>query len=105
MCFNIFVKTIYFDMTKTVTFTIEAPTKSNVELLGDFTNWQEMPIKLKERTEGLYEANVKFRHPATYQYKYQLDGEWIEEMIVVSPACGTVPNPFGSRNFFIDIIF
>lgn len=89
-----------------ITFQVKTPLLSKkAELLGDFTNWQERPVKMKKVMDGLFEVKVRFKNPNTYQYKFRIDNEWKEDLNDGSPSNGTVPNPFGSRNYFIDVIF
>jgi 1,4-alpha-glucan branching enzyme len=91
-------------MSVRITFQVRTvPTAGSAELLGDFTNWQERPIRMKKVMEGLFEISVKFRQANTHVYKFRVDGEWKEELDDGSPANGTVPNPFGTRNYSIDI--
>jgi hypothetical protein len=58
---------------------------------------------MKKIHSGLFEIAVKFKEYRTYYYKYKIDGKWKEDMDDGFPADGTVPNPFGSRNYYIDI--
>ncbi len=87
-----------------ITFQVKTEKDANIaELLGDFTNWEDKPIKMKKIIPGLFEISVKFRENKVYHYKYKVDKKWKEEMDDGSPADGTVPNPFGTRDYFIDI--
>jgi len=93
-------------MSVKITFQVRTrPEAREAELLGDFTNWQEKPIAMKKVMNGLFEAVVKFRQPDSHKYKFRVDGEWKEEMSDGSPANGTVPNPFGTHNYYLDVIF
>ncbi len=75
------------------TFAFNAPAASSVQLVGDFTHWQEQPLSLKKETSGLWRVSVEL--PAgTHHYRFLVDGEWRDD-----PECTVrVPNPFGSEN-------
>ncbi len=88
---------------KTILFSIEAPEGSIVEIAGDFTNWLEAPLRLHYKDARVYERKVTFRRSGTFQYKYRIDGNWVEKMEEVKPSSKSIPNAFGTRNFFIDI--
>lgn len=55
--------------------------------------------------DGLFEVKVRFKEPNTHQYKFRIDDQWKENLNDGSPSNGTVPNPFGTRNYFIDVMF
>ncbi len=75
------------------TFSFTAPTATSVQLVGDFTRWQENPINLKQGTDGVWQAAVALK-PGTHHYRFLVDGQWRDD-----PDCAVrVPNPFGSEN-------
>jgi len=74
-------------------FSIRAAGASTVQLVGDFTQWQERPISLQKDTDGTWKATV-ILPPGTHQYRFVVDGEWCDD-----PACTQrAPNPFGGEN-------
>ena len=74
-------------------FTFRAPEAISVQLVGDFTHWQEKPISLKKDTTGVWYANVQLP-PGVHHYRFLVDGEWRDD-----PECSLrVPNPFGGQN-------
>jgi 1,4-alpha-glucan branching enzyme len=74
-------------------FSIRAPEAMSVQLVGDFTHWQEMPINLKKDTGGVWHAHVQLP-PGVHHYRFLVDGEWRDD-----PECSLrVPNPFGGQN-------
>ena len=74
-------------------FTIFAPAAGDVQLVGDFTSWEEKPIKLKRSKDGNWKATVPLE-PGTHEYRYLVDGQWIND-----PECSdTRPNAFGQQN-------
>jgi 1,4-alpha-glucan branching enzyme len=78
---------------KKQTFRLTAPTAKKVQLVGDFTNWQEQPVALKKSVDGVWTASVGLR-PGSHHYLFIVDGEWRDD-----PECEMhVPNPYGSRN-------
>jgi 1,4-alpha-glucan branching enzyme len=75
------------------TFSLRAPDASSVQLVGDFTQWQERPINLKKGAGGVWQTAVKLS-PGTHHYRFLVDGEWRDD-----PECTLrTPNPFGGEN-------
>ena len=74
-------------------FSFRAPEAISVQLVGDFTHWQEKPISLKKDTAGIWHASVKLS-PGMHHYRFLVDGEWRDD-----PECSLrVPNPFGGED-------
>ena len=74
-------------------FAIKAPTAMSVQLVGDFTHWQKVPIHLRKDADGVWRTAVELA-PGTHHYRFLVDGEWRDD-----PECTLrVPNPFGSQN-------
>jgi 1,4-alpha-glucan branching enzyme len=74
-------------------FSIKEPQATNVQLVGEFSEWEKTPIKLKKQKNGLWTARVPLP-PGSYQYRFVVDGRWRDD-----PTCPTrVPNPFGEMN-------
>jgi len=57
----------------------------SVQLVGDFTQWQERPIKLQKGADGVWRATVKLE-PGTHHYRFLVDGEWRDD-----PEYGQIP--------------
>ena len=84
---------------KRILFSLLARRAKHVQLVGDFTDWEARPIpmdrmKPRSRTFGA----IVDLPPGTYQYKYIVDGEWVED-----PKADSVPNEFGTSNSVITI--
>ncbi len=80
-------------MKKRQTFSLEQPSATNVQLVGDFSGWEKKPIELKKQKNGLWKTTLSLE-PGTYQYRFVVDGRWQDD-----PACpARVPNPFGEMN-------
>lgn len=74
-------------------FGFRAPAALSVQLVGDFTHWQESPISLQKGRDGVWRASVPLT-PGTYHYRFLVDGQWRDD-----PECTLrVANPFGSDN-------
>jgi 1,4-alpha-glucan branching enzyme len=74
-------------------FTLFAPSAGDVQLVGDFTSWQEKPIRLKKARDGTWKATVTLE-PGVHEYRFLVDGEWKSD-----PECTeSRPNPFGAEN-------
>jgi len=78
---------------KTQTFSITAPTAQRVQLVGDFTHWNERPLNLQKEPGGIWRVAVQLE-PGVHHYRFLLDGQWHDD-----PECTVrVPNPYGSQN-------
>jgi 1,4-alpha-glucan branching enzyme len=75
------------------TFAFSAPDAMSVQLVGDFTQWQERPISLKKGVDGTWRATVELT-PGTHHYRFLVDGEWRDDPDCILRA----PNPFGGEN-------
>ena len=65
----------------------------SVQLVGDFTHWQEQPIQMRKAAAGVWRAKVALK-PGLHHYRFLVDGEWRDD-----PECALhVPNPFGTQN-------
>lgn len=78
---------------KSQTFSISAPTAMSVQLVGDFTHWQEKPINLQKASHGIWKATIKLE-PGSHHYRFLVDGQWRDD-----PECTVrVSNPYGSHD-------
>lgn len=74
-------------------FSFRAPEAISVQLVGDFTHWQENPISLKKEAGGLWRASVDLP-PGVHHYRFLVDGEWRDD-----PDCTLrEANDFGGQN-------
>ena len=79
--------------TKEQTFSITARTAMSVQLVGDFTHWQEKPIAMKKGRGGVWKVALELP-PGTHHYRFLVDGQWRDD-----PECTVrVPNPFGGQD-------
>ena len=75
------------------TFSFNAPNARSVQLVGNFTHWQQAPLNLKRGGDGIWRTAIELE-PGTYHYRFLVDGEWQDD-----PECTLrVANPFGSQN-------
>jgi 1,4-alpha-glucan branching enzyme len=78
---------------KAQTFSITAPAAMSVQLVGDFTHWQEEPLAMRKQAGGVWRISVELP-PGTHHYRFLVDGQWRDD-----PECTVrVPNPFGGHN-------
>jgi 5'-AMP-activated protein kinase regulatory beta subunit len=83
---------------KKITFKFQSDDAREVFLLGDFNNWNPKPGLMKKGADGWWEKTV-FLNPGSYEYKFKVDGEWINDP--ENPlTCG---NTFGTKNNFVHI--
>jgi 1,4-alpha-glucan branching enzyme len=75
------------------TFELAAPAAKHVELVGDFTHWQQSPIHLHKSFDGLWRASVVLEL-GRHEYRFLVDDQWCDD-----PKCAIhVPNPYGGQN-------
>lgn len=75
------------------TFSIAAPNARNVQLAGDFTDWQQQAVPMIKGTDGVWRAAVRLA-PGIHAYRFLVDGRWEDDL----GCLWHEPNPFGSRN-------
>jgi hypothetical protein len=81
------------DNGRTQTFSFPAPTARRVQLVGDFTQWQQAPIKMQKGADGIWRTTVVLE-PGQHYYRFLVDGQWHDD-----PECPwREPNPFGTQN-------
>ena len=75
------------------TFSFAAPTAMSVQLVGDFTHWQQKPINMQKSADGVCHATVELS-PGAHHYRFMVDGQWRDD-----PECALhVPNPYGGQD-------
>jgi len=78
---------------KQQSFSFVAPGALSVQLVGDFTHWQEQPISMRKGTDGVWKVSVALE-PGVHHYRFLVDGQWRDD-----PECELrVANPFGGQN-------
>jgi 1,4-alpha-glucan branching enzyme len=83
---------------KKETFEINDPNATSVELVGDFTAWDQKPVSLKRQKDGTWRATVSL-DPGTHEYRFRVDGQWRDD----TSCSARRPNPFGSDNCIRDV--
>ena len=74
-------------------FAFSAPDATSVQLVGDFTHWQQRPINMQKDANGTWRTTVELS-PGTHHYRFLVDGQWRDD-----PDCVLrTPNPFGGEN-------
>lgn len=75
------------------TFSFSASSAMSVQLVGDFTHWQESPINLRKEADGVWRTTVELE-PGVHHYRFLVDGQWRDD-----PECSMhVANPYGGEN-------
>ena len=74
-------------------FAFSAPDALSVQLVGDFTQWQERPINLRKGMDGVWRTTVELS-PGTHHYRFLVDGQWQDDPECILRA----PNPFGGED-------
>jgi 1,4-alpha-glucan branching enzyme len=78
---------------KSQKFSLLTRTARSVQLVGDFTHWEEHPIPLRREPNGVWHTAIKLE-PGTHHYRFLVDGLWYDD-----PECPIkMPNPFGGMN-------
>ena len=74
-------------------FSFTAPDASSVQLVGDFTRWDQKPINLQKGVDGIWRTSLELA-PGEHHYRFLVDGQWRDD-----PECALhVLNPYGSQN-------
>ncbi len=78
---------------RTQTFSFTAPAALSVQLVGDFTHWQQQPINMRKSQGGIWQATVDLE-PGPHHYRFLVDGQWRDD-----PECSLrAPNPYGGQD-------
>ena len=83
--------------TRKVELSFDAPLAQQVNVAGDFNAW-EMTTLVLRKTDGLWKITLELK-PGAYQYKFLVDGEWVNDPNNVR----TAPNEFGSLNNVLEV--
>jgi len=78
---------------KSVEFSISAPTAKNVAVTGSFNAWNKSGISMKKEKSGYWKTEISLK-PGKYEYKYIVDGNWWTDP--TNPH--KMRNSFGSEN-------
>lgn len=62
-----------------VTFSVEAKEANQASVIGDFNNWSVEEGTLSKLKNGTFKATFELDKDATYEFKYVVDGEFINE--------------------------
>jgi 1,4-alpha-glucan branching enzyme len=81
-----------------VKFTIHAPDAKQVNLAGDFNQWDPGSLPLVNRQGGRWSREVKLP-PGRYEYKFLCDDCWVENLTDVEG----VQNDYGTYNLVIQV--
>lgn len=83
---------------KKETFELNEPNAAAVEVVGDFTKWDEHPVALKRQKDGVWRVSVSLE-PGPHEYRFRVDGQWRDD----GTCCSRRPNPFGGENCVRDV--
>jgi hypothetical protein len=83
---------------KKVEFIFRSPSAKSVELVGDFTDWENKPVEMMHSQDGFWFTVVPLG-PGSYSYRFIVDGSWCNDP--ASFQC--VPNPFGTQNAVVHV--
>jgi 1,4-alpha-glucan branching enzyme len=80
-------------------FVLRAPAAGSVQLVGDFTRWQEHPIRMRRDADGTWRVTVELE-TGVHQYRFLVDGQWRDDP--ESPL--RVRNPYGTEDSVCRVI-
>ena len=81
-----------------VTFILPNSTWADaIHLVGDFNEWNHSSHPFQRGREGLWTITLDLEVGRCYQFRYRLNGEWIND----SQADAFVGNPHGSDNSLV----
>ncbi|MFV5684759.1 isoamylase early set domain-containing protein [Flavobacterium sp. GB2R13] len=62
-----------------VTFSVEAKQAKAASVVGDFNNWNLAEGALSKLKNGTFKATYDLNKDASYEFKYVIDGEFVNE--------------------------
>jgi 1,4-alpha-glucan branching enzyme len=62
-----------------VTFEVAEKEATNVSVVGDFNKWNGEATPLKKLKNGKFKAVLPFEKGNTYEFKYIIDGNYVNE--------------------------
>ncbi len=62
-----------------VTFEVAAKEATNVSVVGDFNKWNGESTPLKKLKNGKFKGVLPFEKGNTYEFKYIIDGNYVNE--------------------------
>ena len=60
------------------TFSLLAPDALSVQLVGDFTDWEDRPIEMRKSTSGVWQVTLDLETGPHY-YRFLVNGEWRDD--------------------------
>lgn len=62
-----------------VTFSILAKDANSVSVVGDFNNWNQVDGEMSKLKNGTFKGVFEMPKDASYQFKYVVDGNFVNE--------------------------
>ena len=62
-----------------VTFSVEAKQATSASVVGDFNNWNLSEGALSKLKNGTFKATYDLNKDASYEFKYVIDGAFVNE--------------------------
>lgn len=62
-----------------VTFSVDAKEAQSVAVIGDFNNWNPTEGALSKLKSGTFKATFDLPKDASYEFKYVIDGAFVNE--------------------------
>lgn len=62
-----------------VTFSVEAKEANQVSVIGDFNGWKVEEGTLSKLKNGTFKGTIDLAKDSTYEFKYLIDGAYINE--------------------------
>jgi 1,4-alpha-glucan branching enzyme len=62
-----------------VTFSVEAKEANVASVIGDFNNWNPTEGELSKMKNGTFKATFDLPKDASYEFKYVVDGAYVNE--------------------------
>lgn len=80
------------------TFECVEPMACSVQLVGDFTAWEESPVELRRQKDGVWRATVPL-DTGPHEYRFLVDGQWRDD----AQCALKRSNPYGTENCVRDV--
>ncbi|AUC83359.1 isoamylase early set domain-containing protein [Lacinutrix sp. Bg11-31] len=63
-----------------VTFTVSAEEANEVNVVGNFNEWNTEATALKKLKNGTFKGTVNLEKDKSYEFRYLVDGQWKNEV-------------------------
>ena len=63
-----------------VTFTVPNKTANEIQVVGDFNNWDTKATTLKKLKNGAFKGTIDLKTGENYEFRYLVDNTWTNDV-------------------------